>query len=514
MTELTLQMTGITKHFPGIVANDKIDFELKKGEIHALLGENGAGKTTLMNILYGLIQPDKGSIKVKGKEVNIHSPMDALNHGIGMVHQHFMLVPTLTALENIMLGEEPKKGPFLDYKKANEIIKKISENYEIGIDLHKYIWQLSVGEQQRVEIIKTLYRGAEILILDEPTAVLSPPEVETIYSMLDRIINQGKSVVFITHKLKEVMHVSDRVTILRQGKYQGTLNTKETDERTLARLLVGRDIAYSITREEREPSTSSMILLEHVEVPGDFGKPAVKDLSLGVRAGEIVGVAGVDGNGQSELVEAIVGLRNITKGKLFLENQEMTNRPIWKRTESGIRYVPADRKTKGVALDAPLSSNAVIKSHQHPPFSNRGIMDYPVINQYTTQLIDNFKIVCNRADSNAQTLSGGNLQKLILARETDGQPKILVIEHPTRGLDLASTVFIRELIIKLRDAGTAVLLFSADLDEVISVSDRIVVMYEGEILLELDSNEIDMEIIGLAMAGITEKTKAVEVENE
>ena len=388
-----LEMQNITKRFPGVLANDKASFQLKRGEIHVLLGENGAGKTTLMNILYGLLQPDEGEIRINGEAVKIHSPLDALAHGVGMVHQHFMLVPNMTVAQNVAIGKEPRKGPFLDLEQVSGRIRELSQEFGLDLDPDRYIWQLSAGEQQRVEIFKVLYRGADILILDEPTSVLSPPEIEALFKILRSFVKAGKSIILITHKLNEVLSISDRVTVMRRGQVQGTVQTDQIDKKQLANMLVGHDVVLPVARQQavRETVVAS---LRGVQVRGDYGKPAVSGFDLDIHAGEIVGIAGVDGNGQSELVEAIVGLRKISSGTLTIGGQDLTSSPAWKRIDAGPRYVPADRKRRGVVPDLSIADNSAIKNYRMAPYSKRGVLQPEAIRQFAARLVEEYDIRC------------------------------------------------------------------------------------------------------------------------
>ena len=497
-----LEMQNITKRFPGVLANDKANFQLKRGEIHVLLGENGAGKTTLMNILYGLLQPDEGEIRINGEAVKIHSPLDALAHGVGMVHQHFMLVPNMTVAQNVAIGKEPRKGPFLDLEQVSGRIRELSQEFGLDLDPDRYIWQLSAGEQQRVEIFKVLYRGADILILDEPTSVLSPPEIEALFKILRSFVKAGKSIILITHKLNEVLSISDRVTVMRRGQVQGTVQTDQIDKKQLANMLVGHDVVLPVARQQavRETVVAS---LRGVQVQGDYGKPAVSGFDLDIHAGEIVGIAGVDGNGQSELVEAIVGLRKISAGTLTIGGRDLTDSPAWKRIDAGLRYVPADRKRRGVVPDLSIADNSAIKNYRMAPYSKRGVLQPEAIRQFAARLVEEYDIRCESINTQVGTLSGGNMQKLLLAREASENSALLVVEHPTQGLDIGAIEFVRKALLDKRDEGTAILLVSADLDEVLELSDRVVVMYEGAAVQECRHEEINREAIGLAMAGLS-----------
>ena len=496
-----LEMRNITKRFPGVLANDHADFELQKGEIHVLLGENGAGKTTLMNILYGLIRPDEGEILINGKPVQIHSPMDALSCGVGMVHQHFMLVPNMTVTENVIIGREPHRGPFLAMEEVAKQIRQVSQDLGLDLDPDRYIWQLSSGEQQRVEIFKALYRGADILILDEPTSVLSPPEIDALFKTLKSFVESGKSIILITHKLQEILSISDRITVMRRGRVQGTVRTKEIDKKSLANMLVGHDVEFPVVGQQA-PTGEVVASLQSLRVEGDYGKPAISEFNLDLRAGEIVGIAGVDGNGQSELVEAIVGLRSIASGHLLIDGRDFTDSPAWKRIDAGLKYVPADRKRRGVAPGLSIAENAGIKNYRVPPYSSRGFLHVEAMRQFAAKLVQTYDIRCKSIDTLAGNLSGGNMQKLLLAREADENSRLLIVEHPTQGLDIGAIEFVRKTLLDKRDKGVAILLISADLDEILELSDRVIVMYEGVAVHTCRHAEIDRETIGLAIAGV------------
>jgi ABC-type uncharacterized transport system ATPase subunit len=504
-----LKMVGITKRFPGVIANELVDFELNQGETHALLGENGAGKTTLMNILYGLYEPDEGEIFIHGQKIKIRSPNDAIAAGIGMVHQHFKLVPTLTVAENITLGREITWGPMLRQKEAVNKIQEISQEFGIDVSPHKKVIDLSVGEMQRVEILKVLYRGANILILDEPTAVLTPPEVEPLFLTLKAMVERGKSIIFISHKLREVFALAGRVTVLRRGKLIDTVNTAGTTETQLAQMMVGRDVVLSVSRKEREDDVGKVVAaLKHVHVMGNHGQLAVKNIDLDIRANEIVCIAGVDGNGQSDLAEALAGIRAVKEGHIFLEGKEITHASVVERNEAGLWYIPADRNQRGAAVDLTLEMNTILKHHRWKPYSKFGILAKDPIRQLTNRLVQEYDVRCASTLDRAATLSGGNLQKLIVARETFSSPRLLIAEQPTRGLDVSAIEFVRRLLLKERDEGAAVLLISADLDEVMALADRIVVMYEGRIVYECIREDVLMDKLGLAMAGFPQDAPA------
>jgi len=498
-----LELEHITKRFPGVTANDEISFTLKRGEIHSLLGENGAGKTTLMNILYGLLKPDEGEIRVQGNICRMESPKDAIAHGIGMVHQHFKLVPTFTVTENIVLGNEPVRGLFLQRKDARREITKLSSDYCLNIHPGMMISQLSVGEQQRVEILRALYRGAEILILDEPTASLTPNECVAFFEILKTMIEDGKSVIFISHKLDEVMEISDRITVLRKGKVVGTVDRDATDSKELASMMVGRDVVLRVVGEhKRHKNTSPQASLEKLWVKGDQKKPLLKDITMDVYPGEILGIAGVDGNGQTELAEVFAGLRKPDKGSVRIGDHDPAAAVSpYERIRQGVYYIPAERKKRGSALALSLSMNLILKNHATHPFSRRGILNYAAIQTFARKQIEEYDIRCPSSEIPAETLSGGNLQKLILSREISGKPKLLIAEQPTRGLDVGAIENIHSLLLSERDRGSSVVLISADLDEILALSDRVVVMYEGEIAFTSEDPESAREEIGLAMGG-------------
>lgn len=496
-----LKMSHITKRFPGVLANDDASFKLEQGEVHVLLGENGAGKSTLMNILYGLIQPDEGEIWINGKKAEIHSPTDALSCGVGMVHQQFMLVPNMTVAENIAIGKEPTKGIFTDLGKVKAKIKEFSEKFGLELNPDRYIWQLSAGEQQRVEIFKVLYRGTDILILDEPTSVLSPPEIEALFDILRSFVKAGKSIILITHKLNEVLSISDRITVMRRGAVQGTVKTSEIDKKQLANMLVGRDVVFPVVREQKEQGEVSA-RIEHLKVAGGYGKDSVEDFDLQLHKGEIVGIAGVDGNGQRELVEALVGLRKVKSGKIWVEDKDITDSAIWKRIDLGIRYVPAERKLRGVAGELSIVENAVLKNYREEPISKKGVLKPEEMRKFAQSLVDQYDIRCGSIETPVGTLSGGNMQKMLFARETAGASGLLIVEQPTQGLDVGAIEFVRKTLLEKRSEGIAILLISADLDEVLELSDRIMVMYEGKVVYQCSQAEVDRETIGLAMAGM------------
>ena len=504
--EYVIEMNNITKVFPGIVANDDITLQVKQGEIHALLGENGAGKSTLMNVLFGLYQPEQGEIKIKGKPVKITNPNIANDLGIGMVHQHFMLVHNFTVTENIILGNEPKKNGKIAVEEAAKEIKQLSEQYGLAVDPHAKIEDISVGMQQRVEILKTLYRGAEILIFDEPTAVLTPQEIHELIQIMKKLVQEGKSIILITHKLKEIMEVCDRCTIIRKGKGIGTVDVAETDEHKLAELMVGRQVNFKTEKIEAKPM-EEVLSIANLIVHDTRKLPAVKGLDLTVRAGEIVGIAGIDGNGQSELIEAITGLRKVESGSIAIKGKEITNWPVRRITEEGIGHIPEDRHKHGLVLDFSVRDNIVLQTYYKNPFSEKGILNFSKITEKAKALIEQFDVRTPSEQTLARALSGGNQQKAIIAREVDRNPDLLIAAQPTRGLDVGAIEFIHKKLIEQRDNGKAVLLLSLELDEILNVSDRVAVIYEGKIVAIVDAKETNEQQLGLLMAGGTGKEK-------
>lgn len=498
--EKVIEMKGITKIFPGTIANDNVDFELLKGETHVLLGENGAGKTTLMNILYGLYQPEKGEIHVNGKLAKITNPNDAIKMGIGMVHQHFMLVHNFSVAENIVLGIEPKKGLRTDMNKAIKDVKEIAEKYGFNIEPKAIIEDISVGQQQKVEILKALYRGAETLILDEPTAVLTPQEIEELRVIIRNLIKEGKSVILITHKLKEVMSMSDRVTIIRRGKVTGTVKTSETSIDELAELMVGRKV--NLVVQKAPAKTGDTILnVKDLMVKDHRGIPAVNGLSLEIKAGEIVGMAGVDGNGQSEFLEALTGLRKPESGIIELRGKNIFGKTPREISDSGIGHIPEDRHKRGLVLNYSLFENSVLGLHHKKPFSNGIVMNYDEIRKHCKQLIEEFDVRTPNEDVTAASLSGGNQQKLIAAREISKDPDLVIAAQPTRGLDVGAIEYIHKRLVRERDTGKAVFLVSLELDEVLALSDRIAVIYDGKISAILDRKDASEHKLGILMAG-------------
>jgi general nucleoside transport system ATP-binding protein len=497
----TLEMRDITKRYPGVVANDHIDLDVRPGEIHALLGENGAGKSTLMNILYGLAEPDEGEILMDGQPVTIHSPSDAIARGISMVHQHFMLVPVLSVAENILLGDEPMANPvFLDRTAAHTRIRELGRFFGFEVDPDVKVGSLSVGWQQRVEILKALYRNASILVLDEPTAVLTPQETREIFAVLRQLTSElGTSVVFISHKLYEVLDIADRITVIRRGKVVGERIPGETSEEELAELMVGRDVQLTVDRGESTP-TDVMLVADGIRVADDRGREVVHGVNFEVRAGEIFGIAGVAGNGQDELVEAITGLRKVTAGRITLAGRNVTGATPRELHAQGIGFVPADRHRFGLVLSFPLTDNVVLNDYHAAPYARGLVRDSEAIGERAQACITEFDVRTPSISVNAGTLSGGNQQKVVIAREFGRQLKLLVLDQPTRGLDVGSVEFIHAETVKRRRAGTAVLLISAELDEVLELSDRIGVMYRGELVAVVDARQADKEEIGLLMA--------------
>jgi simple sugar transport system ATP-binding protein len=501
-----LELRGITKRFPGVLANDHIDLTLEEGKILALLGENGAGKTTLMNILYGLYHQDEGEIIVRGQEIKVESPNDAIAAGIGMVHQHFMLVPVFTVTENVMLGgEDVRLGGVLDRKSAAQKIHRISEQFNLDVDPNSYVKDLPVGVQQRVEIIKLLYREADILILDEPSAVLTPQEVEGLFDIMHTLVEQGKSIIFITHKLGEVLKVADNITVIRRGKVVGSTIPAEADQQKLAEMMVGRAVSLEVDKEL--PQVGEAVLeIDNLMVLDERQQVAVDGISFNVRAGEVLGVAGVQGNGQTELVEAITGLRKSMQGQVRLLGHDITRATPRQITELGTAHVPEDRQRDGLVLSFPVSDNLVLNNYYLPPFTKGVVMQQDAIQQNANTLIQEFDIRTPGASTNAGTLSGGNQQKVIVAREFSRSIKLLVASQPTRGLDVGSIEYIHRRIIEKRDEGTAVLLVSTELDEIMELSDRIAVMYRGKIVDILDAGEATKNQVGLLMAGVHPET--------
>ena len=509
--EIVLEAKGITKRFPGVLANDNINFDLHKGEIHALLGENGAGKSTLMNVLYGLYKADSGEVRVDGNIMELHSPKDAIHHGIGMVHQHFMLIPVFTVTENIMLGAEtdhraaPNEVPLvkLDRKEVAQKVADLSNQYGLEVDPNAVVGDLPVGVQQRVEIVKALYRNAKILILDEPTAVLTPQEAEDLFQIMHELTNKGVSIIFITHKLKEVLAVSDRITVMRSGRVVGTANPKETDETKLASMMVGREVILTVQKKPAQP-TEEVLSVEDLRVKDVRGLEAVKGVSFSVRAGEVLGIAGVQGNGQTELAEALTGLRHIESGRFLLNGQDLTGKPPRPITEAGLANIPEDRQRHGLVLSYTVADNMVLCDYYQPRFSKGVVIQQNQVDANARKLIKEYDVRTPSPYVSAGKLSGGNQQKVIVARELSRPVKLLIASQPTRGLDVGSIEYIHKEIVAMRDRGVAVLLVSAELDEILSLSDRIAVMYRGQIVATVDRKDASREQLGLWMAGVHE----------
>lgn len=497
-----IEMLHITKEFPGIIANDDITLQLRKGEIHALLGENGAGKSTLMSVLFGLYQPEKGEIKKNGEVVKINNPNDANALGIGMVHQHFKLVEIFTVLENIILGVEPNKMGFITKKEAREKVVSLSEQYGLHVNPDAYVENISVGMQQRVEILKMLYRDNDILIFDEPTAVLTPQEINELMEIMRGFAREGKSILFITHKLNEIMEVADRCTVLRKGKCIGTVEVKDASKEELSKMMVGRDISFTVLKEDTKPE-EVVLSVQHVTVPSKLHKNnAVKDVSFDVHAGEIVCLAGIDGNGQTELVSALTGLEKVSKGTITLCGKEISKASIRKRSKLGLSHIPEDRHKHGLVLDYTLEQNLVLQRYFEPTFSNHGFIKSGEVRHYSHQLIEQYDVRSGQGPITlTRSMSGGNQQKAIIAREIDKNHELLVAVQPTRGLDVGAIEYIHKQLVATRDNKKAVLLVSLELDEVMNVSDRILVMYEGEIVGEFDPKNTTVQELGLYMSG-------------
>jgi general nucleoside transport system ATP-binding protein len=509
-----LRLSGITKRFPGVLANDHIDLTLNQGEILALLGENGAGKTTLMNILYGLYQPDEGEIIVRDKKVTVHSPTDAINAGVGMVHQHFMLIPVFTVVENVMLGHETTRaGGFLDREKAAARIHEISHQYNLDVNPYAYVRDLPVGVQQRVEIIKLLYREADILIFDEPTAVLTPQEADELFKIMKLLVSQGKSIIFITHKLREVLDISDRIEVIRRGKVVGSTTPAEADKNKLASMMVGRDVDLVVDKIPAKVG-ENILRIENLTVADDQRQITVDDISLDIKAGEILGVAGVQGNGQTELVEAVTGLRATVGGKITLLGQDITDANPRTVTELGSAHVPEDRQRDGLVLSFPVADNLVLCSYYQQPFAKGILRNEEAIEECAVKLIQEFDIRTPNEKTSAGSLSGGNQQKVIIARELSRNIKFLVASQPTRGLDVGSIEYIHKRIVAKRDEGCAVMLVSPELDEIIELSDRIAVMYRGKVIACVQADKVTKEQIGLLMAGVVTETSAEAAETK
>jgi general nucleoside transport system ATP-binding protein len=494
-----LELTGITKQFPGVLANDRIDLDLKHGEVHALLGENGAGKSTLMNILYGLYHPDGGEIRLDGKPIRIASPRDAIDRGIGMVHQHFMLIPVMTVAENIVLATEPRKGMLLDLDAARERVRELSRRYGLAVNPDARIEAITVAQQQRVEILKALYRGARILILDEPTAVLTPQEALELFEIVRSLTEQGESVIFISHKLNEVLEIADRISVLRRGVLVETVPREGATEESLARAMVGREVLLRVEKTPREPG-EQLLVVDDLHVFDDRGLEAVRGVDLEVRAGEIVGVAGVDGNGQTELIDAVAGLRKPASGRVTLVGKDVTRASTDHRLHEGLGHIPEDRQRRGLVLDFTLAENMALHDFDDRPYSRFGWLYPRRMVAAARRLIQEFDVRGGGAATPASSLSGGNQQKVILAREVSRAPQVLIAAQPTRGLDVGAIEFIHRRLVEQRDAGRGILLVSFELDEILSLSDRVLVLYEGQVVGEYPP-DVSEEELGIAMTG-------------
>ncbi len=508
MENYIIEMLNITKEFPGIIANDNVTLRLRKGEIHALLGENGAGKSTLMSVLFGLYQPEKGEIRKNGQVVHIDNPNDANRLGIGMVHQHFKLVENFSVLDNIILGVETTKNGFLQKAEARKRVKELSEKYGLQVDVDATVENITVGMQQKTEILKMLYRENEILIFDEPTAVLTPQEINELMIIMKGLAKEGRSILFITHKLNEIMEVADRCTVLRKGKYIGTVDIADTTKEELSKMMVGRDVSLEVSKSPATPGENIMTVTDLTVASGTHKKVnAVKNISFNVRAGEIVGIAGIDGNGQSELVHAITGLVKPKSGRIELCGTDISKASVRKRSKTGMSHIPEDRHKHGLVLDFTLKENMVLQRYWERDFEKLGFIKNDEIRAYSDRLIERFDVRSGEgSNSIARSMSGGNQQKAIVAREMDKEHKLLVAVQPTRGLDVGAIEFIHRQLVEERDAGKAVLLVSYELEEVMTVPDRLLVMYEGKIVGELDPKQITVEELGLYMAGSKRNT--------
>jgi general nucleoside transport system ATP-binding protein len=503
-----LEMRHVTKRFPGVVANDDVSFDLRPGEVHALLGENGAGKSTLMNILYGLYHPDEGEIVIKGEPVQFGSPREAIDHGIGMVHQHFMLIPVMTVAENIVLAQEPRRaGILLDFDAADRRARELAESFNFAIDPDALVEDITVGQQQRVEILKALYRSADILVLDEPTGVLTPQEATELFGILRTLVREGMSIIFISHKLNEVLEIADRITVLRRGKLIETLPAAGATEEGLARLMVGREVLLRVEKGPPHP-TDPLLAVEDLHVLDDRGIEKVRGVSFEVRAGEIVGLAGIDGNGQTELIDAMAGLRRVESGRVVVGGEDVTGANAFRSLEAGLGHIPEDRQRRGLVLEFSIAENIALHDYRKPPDSRFGWLFPRRLVERARALIKQFDVRGGGPTTRAGGLSGGNQQKVILAREIERDPKVLIAAQPTRGLDVGAIEFVHRRLIEERDEGRAILLVSLELEEILSLSDRILVMYEGEIVGEFPPTATEEEL-GVAMTGGGREREAV-----
>jgi len=502
-----LEMKGIVKRFPGVLANDHVDFDVRAGEVHALLGENGAGKSTLMKVLYGMYAPDEGEIWLNAKPVSINSPVDAIDLGIGMIHQHFMLVDSLTVAENVALGLSSSRGPLTDLNRVSKRILELADIYGLQVDPDVYIWQLAVGQRQRVEILKALYRGAALLILDEPTAVLTPQEVDEFFATLRQMVKDGHAVIFISHKLHEVLAISQRVTVLRDGRKVDSRETAGCTRGELARMMVGREVVMKPVHAEAQRGKARLVL-KNVHALSNRETPALRGVDLEVYSGEILGLAGVSGNGQRELAEVITGLRPLTGGQISLEGKDVTGQRPGALTQQMLAYIPEERMKDAMIQGFSVAENMILRDHHKEPFSRNGFLLLRIIAQFADRLIKSFQVKTPSRDTPAKSLSGGNIQKVVLARELSREPRVLVAAQPARGLDIGATEYVHAQLLAQRQKGTAILLISEDLDEIMAVSDRIAVIYEGKIMGMANSGEASAEQLGLMMAGVKEEPQA------
>ncbi len=501
-----LEMKGIVKRFPGVLANDQVDFDVRAGEVHALLGENGAGKSTLMKVLYGMYAPDEGEIHLNGKPVGINSPVDAIDLGIGMIHQHFMLVESLTVAENVALGLPSSRGPLTDLDRVSKRILELAEIYGLQVDPDAYIWQLAVGQRQRVEIIKALYRGAALLILDEPTAVLTPQEVDEFFVTIRQMTRDGHAITFISHKLHEVIDISDRVTVLRDGKRVDSCPIEGCTKESLAQMMVGREVIMQPERAHVDRG-DARLTLKDLHAQSDRETPALRGVDLNVYSGEILGLAGVSGNGQRELAEVITGLRPLTQGQVFLDGKDVTGQSPGALTEQMLAYIPEERMKDGMIQEFSVAENTILRDHHKEPFSRSGILILRIIAEYADKLIQKFKVKTPSRETPAKSLSGGNIQKVVLARELSREPRVLIAAQPTRGVDIGATEYVHARLLEQRQQGTAILLISEDLDEILALSDRIAVIFEGHIMGVVAREDATLEQLGLMMAGVEAETQ-------